>query len=191
MNIFRYETSNEVVKNVEGPVIFLAGPTVRGNQQHLTSWRFEAIEIFKKLGFDGTLVIPEFTDKTESDKGRVELPIWEHNGLTRADCILFWICRTRELYGLNTNSEHGYWLAKAPEKLVYGRPDDAFRIQYNDIMWNQVYAERHTTQPIYNTLEDTIKASIEMCKLRYQIKLMLAEHNKVENDDKRIMGYFH
>ena len=43
MKIFRYENSKDDVKNVKGPVIFLAGPTVRGNQQHLTSWRFEAI----------------------------------------------------------------------------------------------------------------------------------------------------
>ena len=158
MEIIRYETPIENVKN--NPVIFLAGPTVRGNQQHLISWRFEAIEIFKKYNFNGTLIIPEFTDKTESDKGRVELPIWEDKGLTRADVILFWIPRTRELIGLNTNSEHGYWLAKDPNKLVYGRPDDAFRIQYNDIMWNKVF---NNTEPIYNDLEETIKAAINKC----------------------------
>lgn len=160
MNIFRYNTSIEDINNTKGPSIFLAGPTVRGNQTHLTSWRFEAIEIFKSLDFEGSLIIPEFIDKTESDKGRFELPIWEHNGLTKADVILFWVCRTRELYGLNTNSEHGYWLAKNPSKLVYARPDDAFRIQYNDIMHNQVYKELGIDEPIYNTLEDGIKASI-------------------------------
>jgi hypothetical protein len=42
---------------------------------------------------------------------------------------------------LNTNSEHGFWLAKDPTKLVYGRPDDAFRIAYNDIMHNRIYQE--------------------------------------------------
>lgn len=182
MNIFRYETPNEMVSKVEGAVIFLAGPTVRGNQVNLgPSWRFEAIEIFEKLGFDGTLVVPEFASRTESDKGRVELPIWEHNGLTRADCILFWICRTRELYGLNTNSEHGYWLAKAPEKLVYGRPEDAFRIEYNDIMHDRIYFELGTTRPIFNTLENTIKASIELANKRWGLK----------KEDKRLTGYHH
>ena len=44
MKIFRYEDSPESVRDVEGKTVFLAGPTVRGNQQHLTSWRFEAIE---------------------------------------------------------------------------------------------------------------------------------------------------
>lgn len=160
MEVLRYDVPIDLVNKAKKPIIFLAGPTVRGNQQHLTSWRFEAIEIFKSLNFDGTLVVPEFIDKTESDKGRVELPIWEDNGLTQADCILFWLPRTRELIGLNTNSEHGYWLAKNPQKLVYGRPDDAFRIQYNDIMWNKVFSDFGIIEPIYNNLEDTIKASI-------------------------------
>jgi hypothetical protein len=181
MKMYRYENTIEEVNNAEGPVIFLAGPTVRGNQPLLISWRFEAIEIFEKLGFDGSLVIPEFTSKTESDKGRVELPIWEHNGLTRADCILFWICRTRELYGLNTNSEHGYWLAKNPYKLVYGRPDDAFRIQYNDIMHDRIYSELGRVVPIFNTLEDTIKASIEMSRMMWEAK----------SEDRRLTGYHH
>ena len=161
MNVFRYETPNEVVTSVKGPVIFLAGPTVRGNQPLLTSWRFEAIEIFERLGFTGTLIVPEFIDKKQSDKGRRDLPIWEDNGLERADCIMFWICRTRECYGLNTNSEHGYWLAEDPLKLVYGRPDDAFRIEYNDVMWSKVFKKKFDTEePIYNTMEDTIKAAL-------------------------------
>lgn len=165
MKIFTYENTKEEINNFKGKVIFLAGPTIRGNQRHLgTSWRLTAIDIFKSLGFNGALVLPEFTDPYESDKGRVELPIWEHNGLTRADSILFWLPRTRELWGLNTNSEHGYWLAKEPLKLVYGRPDTAFRIQYNDIMHEQIYSELGTSRPIYNTLKDTIEASINMIK---------------------------
>lgn len=179
MKVYRYETPNEVVTNASGPTIFLAGPTVRGNQGHLVSWRFEAIEIFEKLGFKGTLIVPEFTDKTESDKGRIELPIWEDNGLDRADCILFWLPRTRELIGLNTNSEHGYWLAKDPEKLVYGRPDDGFRIQYNDVMWDKVFkAEFNRVEPIYNTLEDTIKASMDVA-----LKIALRRNKRGDEKD--------
>jgi hypothetical protein len=77
----RYESSLQEVNNTQGPVIFLAGPTVRGNQTHLISWRFEAIDIFKSLGFKGSLVVPEFTSKTESDKGKNDIPLWENNGL--------------------------------------------------------------------------------------------------------------
>jgi hypothetical protein len=90
MNIYRYEKSMEEVSNAPGPVVFLAGPTVRGNQTHLTSWRFAAIEEFEKQGFTGSLIIPEFTSKTESDVGKDWIIHWENNGLNRADCIMFW-----------------------------------------------------------------------------------------------------
>src|SRR6056297_648101 len=119
MNVFCYEIDKEVVAKTEGPVVFLAGPTVRGHQQHLQpSWRFACIDEFKKQGFNGSLVIPEFTDKAESDKGRYWIPLWEFTGLQRADCILFWIPRTRELIGLTTNWELGYWMGRKPEKVV-------------------------------------------------------------------------
>lgn len=194
MNVYRYETPKELISKQSGPVIFLAGPTVRGNQQHLQpSWRFKATELFAEYGFTGSIVIPEFTDLTESDKGRVELPIWEHNGLTKADCILFWINRTRELWGLNTNSEHGFWLGKDPLKLVYGRPDDAFRIQYNDIMHDRIYSELGTQRPIYSTLEDTVKASIEMANQLYfdKEKAIWREETLMQSSPDLIYGNKH
>ena len=176
MKQFYYDNCTKLeINNFNGPVIFLAGPTVRGNQYDKLgpSWRVKACKLLKEYGFDGAVVLPEFTNPYESDKGRTELPVWEHNGLTRADCILFWLPRTRELWGLNTNSEHGFWLAKDPLKLVYGRPDDAFRIAYNDIMHNQIYHELDTTRPIYNTLEDTVKASIELANSKWNLKQKL------------------
>jgi hypothetical protein len=46
-------------------------------------------------------------------------------------------------------------------KLVYGRPDDAFRIDYNDVMWKKVFKkEFNEEEPIYNSLEETVKAAI-------------------------------
>lgn len=103
LKVFRYEDSLESVSecNKEKPSIFLAGPTVRGNQPHLTSWRYEAIEIFKQKGFEGSLIVPEFTSKTESDKGKKWIPLWEFNGLKTADSILFWIPR---IFGYNVGS---------------------------------------------------------------------------------------
>jgi len=170
MTIFRYENTKEEITDFNGPVIFLAGPTVRGNQYDRLgpSWRVKAVELLAQHNFSGAVVLPEFTNPYESDKYRVELPIWEHNGLTRADCILFWIPRTRELIGLNTNSEMGYWTAKQPFKLTYGRPDDAFRIAYNDIMWKQVFDEFGTERPIFNDLESLVKESILMATLKWQ-----------------------
>ena len=93
MNEIRYETFQKDV-DYSLPTVFLAGPTVRGNQTHLTSWRFQATEDFAIHGFDGNLIIPEFSDKVESDQHRYDLPIWEFEGLRKCDCIMFWIPRT-------------------------------------------------------------------------------------------------
>ena len=46
VQVHRYEESEDTVRSINRPSVFLAGPTVRGNQPHLTSWRFEAIEDF-------------------------------------------------------------------------------------------------------------------------------------------------
>lgn len=168
----RYEESEESVTSIKRPSVFLAGPTVRGNQPHLTSWRFEAIEEFKRQGFEGDLIIPEFTSKTESDKGKEWIPKWEYNGLKKADCILFWIPRTRELIALTTNMEFGYWQGREPQKMIYGRPDDAYRMGYLDVMWKAVADEAKTYEPlIYNTMSDTIAASIELANKNFDINI--------------------
>ena len=177
MIIHRYESTQEEVRNTNGPVIFLAGPTVRGHQLHLTSWRFEAIEIFKKLGFKGSLIIPESIDQAFDDRDKSWIPDWEYNGLKRADCNMFWIPRTRELIGLTTNWEQGYWIGRKLSKVTYGRPDDFYRNGYPDFMWNKIHKEilNKTTNEItiniitkhsriYNTLESTIIASIQLAE---------------------------
>jgi nucleoside 2-deoxyribosyltransferase len=178
MRVIRYETPKEEVQALEGPVVFLAGPTVRGNQTHLQpSWRFAAVDEFKKQGFEGTLILPEFTSITESDKHRPDLPLWEYEGLKRADCILFWVPRTRELIALTTNWELGYWVGREREKVVFGRPDDAYRIAYSTIMWNKVHEEDSQVAKVYNTLESTIEASIaKAIFIREFRKLILKNH---------------
>jgi len=159
----RYETPIEQI-DFTLPTIFLAGPTVRGHQPHLLSWRFEAVGLFIKKEFEGNLIIPEFTDKKESDKYRYDIPVWEYNGLQKSHIIMFWIPRTRELIGLTTNHEHGYWMALDREKVVYGRPDDAYRVSYLDIMWIEDAKRRHWFNKIniYNTLPKTVDAVMEL-----------------------------
>jgi hypothetical protein len=169
----RYDVFPEDI-DLSAQTVFLAGPTVRGNQPHLTSWRNEAIDLFKKKGFVGNLIIPEFLDKTESDQFRYDIPQWEFFGLTNAHVIMFWIARTRELIGLTTNHEFGYWTARDREKIVYGRPKDAYRVTYCDIMWvedakrrqrnNRSNGEESLIQvpcPIYTTLEKTVDATLK------------------------------
>ena len=170
MREIRYETP---IENVDFNVktVFLAGPTVRGNQSHLTSWRTEAVEIFKRNNYVGNLIIPEFTDRFESDQFRYDIPVWEYNGLQKSHVIMFWIPRTRDLIGLTTNHEHGYWMALRREKVIYGRPNDAYRMSYLDIMWAEDAKRRskilkiYIPCPIYTTLERTIKASMDLLDL--------------------------
>ena len=161
MKQFRYENTEQEVTDAQGPVIFLAGPTVRGHQQHLLpSWRTTAVEILEGLKFEGSVVIPEFSNPDGDDRHKLWIPKWEYNGLKRADCILFWIPRTKELIGLTTNWEHGYWVGRKISKVVYGRPEDSYRNNYPDFMWEFIHGELGVGFSIYTTLEDTLKAAI-------------------------------
>ena len=164
MKILKYETPTTKFILAPRPWVFLAGPTVRGNQTHLTSWRREAEAFFEKQGFQGTLIVPEFEEKTASDKGKEWIPLWEFYGLMECDHILFWIPRTRELIGLTTNFEIGYWIARARNKITYGRPDDAFRMKYIDLMWNHdntFFGGAGCSTEIFTTLPDTCLRAME------------------------------
>jgi len=158
VEVIRYEQSS--TKECPASVVFLAGPTPRVDQPHLTSWRFEAIEEFTRQGFKGTLIIPEFTDTAPHDHTLTDgLPQWEMDGMDRSRIIMFWIPRTKELIGLTTNCEFGYWLAKDHTKVVYGRPDEAYRTRYTDFLWRRTCGHER----IHTTLHDTVTAAILMC----------------------------
>lgn len=163
MDVLRYETPESDLGDSAGPRIFLAGPTVRGHQQHLQpSWRFAAIDEFQARGFRGSLIVPEFSDQARSDKGKTDLPIWEYAGLKLADCILFWVPRTRELIGLTTNFELGYWM-RWRERLVYGRPNDAYRVDYLDILWKKDHDEHGLgSREIHDSLAATVDKALEL-----------------------------
>lgn len=166
MKEIRYETPIDQV-DWTLPSIFLAGPTVRGFQTHLKSWRPEAAALLKAKGFEGNVIIPEFECPTESDKYRFDVPVWEFGGLQKSNVILFWLPRTKELIGFTTNYELGYWVARERGKIVYGRPDDAYRVTYCDIMWVEDCKRRGlrtTHATIYNTLEKTVDAALEKLK---------------------------
>lgn len=158
MKEIRYETSIiELSKEKLGDSIFLAGPTVRGHQIHLQpSWRYAACDLLRKYGFTGSVVIPEFTDITTPDKGNEDWIVpWENAGLVNCSRIIFWIPRTKELIGLNTNFEFGLHLGKHKDKLIYGRPENAYRTKYTDIMWGI-----ETGKKIYNSLDLTCAATV-------------------------------
>jgi hypothetical protein len=88
---------------------------------------------------------------------------------------MFWIPRTRELIGLTTNQELGYWMARDRDKIVYGRPDDAYRIRYQDIMWEIDAKDRcisiNNIKSIRNTLEDTVQSACILADYIQQIQI--------------------
>ena len=111
------------------------------------NWCFHPNQKLKNTPIQTGTTIPEFADKTESDKYRYDIPVWEFNGLSKSNVIVFWIPRTRELIGLTTNHEHGYWMGRDRSKVVYGRPDDAYRVTYLDIMWVEDLNEQGQNAP--------------------------------------------
>lgn len=137
--------------------IFLAGPTPR--RSDVVSWRPKAVEILLKAGFKGTVLVPErqngWTKLNYDDQ--VE---WERAGLSLAKAIVFWVPRNMEtMPALTTNVEFGYWVAKSPERVVYGRPQDAPSTRYLDWLIKQ----ENKDAVVYDTLESVLMAANQLC----------------------------
>lgn len=148
--VYAQETLNALIPKS----IFLAGPSPRDKET--VSWRNEAIDIFMDIDFKGTILIPELRD-TFSNTFEYDKQInWEEMALKKASIILFWIPRELEkLPGFTTNIEWGYWVAKAPDKLVLGAPDNAPKMDYINYYANKLSVPKH------NNLKDTIIAALD------------------------------
>lgn len=153
MEVFYYENS-EIIDNSKS--IFLAGPTPR--DVNVKSWRNEAVDILKKLNFDGIVYLPESKNRAVSDDfltygGVID---WEHERLNSSKVILFWIPRDlKTLPGFTTNVEFGYHLKSG--KIVYGRPDNAPKTKYLDYVYKREYGR----EP-FNNLEESIKYAVDL-----------------------------
>jgi hypothetical protein len=135
--------------------IFLAGPTPRS--VNVKSWRPDAVKILNSLNFDGIVYVPEreFDDRTFDYDKQVW---WEREALYSASVIVFWIPRTLpDMPAFTTNVEFGYWLGKAKEKVLYGRPNEAEKNRYLD--W--LYQTETNSEPT-NNLEDTLKEAVNV-----------------------------
>ena len=121
----------KIQPKLPGKIIFLAGPTPR--DPAVKSWRPDAIEIFEKLGFNGTLLIPEMRGGFTDDFEYGDQIDWEQDGLETVNVIMFWIPRELKLMpAFTTNIEFGYWLAKDPSKMVIGYPKGTPNMRYFD-----------------------------------------------------------
>jgi hypothetical protein len=140
------------------PVDFPVGPTPRSDD--VVSWRPSAIEILRRLEYDGTVLIPERQDFSPSQKAQfnyVDQVEWEFSGLRHCTRIAAWIPRCMQtMPALTSNVEFGYWLAASPERLIYGRPDGAPHTGYLDWMY-----EKFTGRKPVASLEELLACAAE------------------------------
>ena len=141
--------------------IVLAGPTLRTPG---TGWRNEAIRSLVDLGFSGKIIVPERHDGATlpPDKHKEQCE-WEWSYLQQAGTIVFWVCRNMEtLPGLTTNIEFGYWMAKAPQKLVIGWPEDAEHVRYMELLWDSVTTVSDIPRyPVAHNLQSLMEMAVQ------------------------------
>ncbi len=131
--------------------IMLVGPTPR--EGHVSSWRPEAIQILKNLGYDGVVFVPEGEHNTWTTSYEMQIET-EERMLHTADCIVCWV--PRELVTMpafTTNDEYGTW--KYSGKVVFGAPEGAAKVRYQ-----QYYANKLSI-PSHLTLESTLVSAME------------------------------
>jgi len=146
--------------------IFLAGPTPR--KESVVSWRPQAIKILKKLGFNGTVYIPEFKIFKNPHQDSEEIGkifSWEHEGLNESNVIAFWVPRDLiDMPAFTTNVEFGLFLHT--NNVIYARPEDA----PNNIYLDWLYKRDYKKEPI-NNLNDLMKASIKKLEIAKEQKI--------------------
>ena len=134
--------------------ISLCGPTTRSNK--IISWRKEAIDILKNIGYDGIVYIPEAKDKNFAFKTKEDQLFWERECYINSNVIVFWVPRKfPSMLGLTTNVEFGYWLKS--KKCIYGRPDDSYRTDYLDWLYNL-----EDNKKPENSLDELLRQAVKM-----------------------------
>lgn len=117
--------------NIEGKSIFLAGPTPR--KLEVKSWRPKALKMINQSSFNGTVLVPEFQDRSDFTKNFAydKQIAWELEAMEKADKIVFWIDRhLPDMPAFTTNTEFGYWVAKDPSKIILGIPEGSEKCDY-------------------------------------------------------------
>lgn len=147
----------EVIKNKKS--IFLGGPTPRND--NVISWRIEACEILKELGFDGVVYVPEYSTNKPRES-YLDQVTWEREALKEASIISFWVPRElKDMPAFTTNVEFGYWLHT--NKVIYGRPDNAPKTKYLDWLYELDYNKKP-----YNNLKELLKEAICLVNNEYK-----------------------
>jgi hypothetical protein len=124
-------------EKVEKGGIFLAGPSPRKPTKD--TWRNRLIAKLEDTVFEGTLYSPEYRETNKKKFNYDDQVEWEWEALHAAKTIVFWVDRKFPDYpAFTTNVEFGLYIAKYPDRIVYGRPEDAVKTQYLDWLYTKV-----------------------------------------------------
>lgn len=150
--------------------LYLAGPTPR--DRSVPSWRLDALAILTRLGYDGTVFVPEDTEWGLREDTFVPQVDWELAAMHRSDQIVFWIPRdltviegvqadasaadALRMPAFTTNIEFGFWL-RDRERVVLGAPDDAAKNRYIETLADPT---RYNI-PVHRTLEAALGAAVK------------------------------
>lgn len=130
--------------------IFLAGPTPRAAAT--LTWRKEGLEILERIGFDGTVFVPESDDWAAHDNYDAQIR-WEWEALDQATVAVFWVPRDlTTMPAFTTNVEFG--LKVASGRCILGHPEDAPKCGYLDALAQRFGA------PIYSSLNRTLVEAV-------------------------------
>lgn len=163
--------------------IFLAGGTYRNDKLKPLSWRFEALDILKKLNYTGTVYIPEDRDGY-FDKSRLEEQIqWERTCCKAADIIVFWIPRELrpdyEMLCLTTNVEFGLYLDT--HKLFIGSPKEAVMNEYLQFISKHEYKWYDSLGELLKDVVDYLGDGVERTGVECKIPKMIFESKQFQN----------
>ncbi|GGX40541.1 nucleoside 2-deoxyribosyltransferase domain-containing protein [Streptomyces noursei] len=144
---------------VEGPSVFLAGPTPRLGGD-VESWRPAALEELAAQ-WTGEQPLTVLTPESRGGKrakcydDQVE---WETDARAQASAIMFWIPRDLAvLPGFTTNVEFG--LDAPTGRAVLGCPPDCPNPERNRYL---IYVARRHGVPVCESLVDTVTAALEL-----------------------------
>lgn len=141
--------------------IFLAGPCPRDN--FADDWRFEAFEILKELGFNGTVITPTnenyqtYLQNHDKDETLLKQTKWEYETMHKCSALVFWIPRSKEHPARTTNIEFGEWHDK--DGVYIGWPAEAIHNEYL-----QKRAFDIARKPIYFDLRTMLAEVVEHLK---------------------------
>lgn len=143
--------------------IFLAGPTPR--DVVVQSWRPSALTILEKLGYDGSVFVPETADWGWLGDYDAQVH-WEWRALARCKAALFWVPRDLEtMPAFTTNVEFGFMMGLRPSSVVLGAPAGTPKMRYlrsmvSDAQGFHRYFDHHSTD-VFPVWGDNLQTCLE------------------------------